>query len=149
MEHYIAVSKDPKWIRPVGLIMLVPGVFALIPFKAQELQVWDVPFFVFAGIGVLLLLHAARKTGWRLNLEGNIIYYQKFNLYSNWKKRRSEEFALSVTKIISIKIEGKELVIAYQPSKKLRFSTTGLDSFAQMKLNQFVRSVNSKVQENQ
>ena len=146
MTHsFIAVSKEPRWMRPLGVVLLIPGLIALIPFKADYLQMWDTPLFILAGLGALLLLRAAQKIGWRLNLEDNVIYYQKFNLYSNWKKRRSQEFALSLDKVTKVEFEGKEIVISYHPSKKLRFKATGMDSLSQNKLDRLVREVNSRV----
>src|SRR6056300_1534743 len=145
MNQFIAVSKEPHWMKSLGTILLVPGLIALIPFKADYLQVWDTPFFIIASIGIILLLRAAQKIGWRLNLEDNVLYYGKFNLYSNWKKRRSQEFALSLDKVTKVEFEGKEVVISYHPSKKLRFKATGMDSLSQNKLDRLVREVNSRV----
>ena len=144
-DSFIAVSKEPRWMRPLGVILLLPGLIALIPFKADYLQMWDTPFFILAIVGALLLLRAAQNIGWRLNLEDNVIYYQKFNLYSNWKKRRSQEFALSLDKVTKVEFEGKEIVISYHPSKKLRFKATGMVSLSQNKLDRLVREVNSRV----
>ena len=134
MSQFIAVSKEPRWMKPLGAIMVLPGFIALIPFKADYLQMWDIPLYVIAGLGVLLLLRAAQKIGWRLNLEDNVLYYGKFNLYGSWKKRRSQEFALSSEKMTKVEFEGSDFVITYHPSKKLRFSTKGLSSIAQTRL---------------
>ena len=134
MSQFIAVSKEPRWMKPLGAIMLLPGFIALIPFKADYLQMWDIPFYVIAGLGVLLLLRAAQKIGWRLNLEDNVLYYGKFNLYGSWKKRRSQEFALSSEKMTKVEFEGSDFVITYHPSKKLTFSTKGLSSIAHTRL---------------
>tara|TARA_B110000503_G_scaffold76996_2_gene118742 strand:+ start:171 stop:620 length:450 start_codon:yes stop_codon:yes gene_type:complete len=149
MDNLIAVSKEPRWMRPLGVVLLLPGAIALIPFKADYLQVWDIPFFSSSVIGALILLRAAQQIGWRLNLEDNVLYYQKFNLYSNWKKRRSQEFALSLSKITKMGLEGQQVVIAYQPSKKLRFNVTGLDSLSLIKLDRMIVQINSRTAENQ
>ena len=135
MSEFIAVSKEPRWMKPLGALFLMFGMIALIPFKADYLQMWDLPLFTLAGIGVLLLLRAAQRIGWRLNLEDNILYYGKFNLYGSWKKRRSQEFALSVSKMTKVEFEGADFVITYHPSKKLRFNTKGLSSIAETRLN--------------
>lgn len=134
MSQFIAVSKEPRWMKPLGAIMVLPGFVALIPFKADYLQMWDIPLYVIAGLGVLLLLRAAQKIGWRLNLEDNVLYYGKFNLYGNWKKRRSQEFALSSEKMTKVEFEGSDFVITYHPSKKLTFSTKGLSSISHTRL---------------
>ncbi|MDB2505883.1 hypothetical protein N9X04_00680 [bacterium] len=122
-------------MKPLGTILLVPGLIALIPFKADYLQVWDTPFFIIAFIGIILLLRAAQKIGWRLNLEDNVLYYGKFNLYGSWKKRRSQEFALSLEKVFRVEFEGSDFTISYHPSKKLRFNTRGLSSISQARLD--------------
>ena len=134
MSQFIAITKEPRWMKPMGVAFLIPGLIALIPFKADYLQVWDTPFFIIATLGLLILLRAAQRIGWRLNLEGNVLYYSKFNLYSSWKKRRSQEFALSSEKMTRIEFEGSDFTIAYHPSKKLRFNTRGLSSISQARL---------------
>ena len=121
-------------MKPLGVLFLMFGLIALIPFKADYLQMWDIPLFSLAGIGVLLLLRASQRIGWRLNLEDNILYYGKFNLYVSWKKRRSQEFALSLEKMTKVEFEGNDFVITYNPSKKLRFNTRGLSSISQTRL---------------
>ena len=149
MSQFIAVSKEPRWMKPLGAIMLLPGFIALIPFKADYLQMWDIPLYVTAGLGVLLLLRATQKIGWRLNLEDNVLYYGKFNLYGSWKKRRSQEFALSSEKMTKVEFEGSDFVITYHPSKKLTFSTKGLSSIAQTRLERLksVREAQIKTQD--
>jgi len=121
-------------MKPLGLILSLFGLIALIPFKADYLQMWDVPLFTLSGLGILLLLGAAQRIGWRLNLEDNVLYYGKFNLYGSWKKRRSQEFALSLDKMTKVEFEGSDLVITYQPSKKLRFNTRGLSAMSETRL---------------
>ena len=134
MSQFIAISKESRWMKPVGVFFLIFGLIALIPFKADYLQMWDVPFFALSGIGLALLLRAAQRIGWRLNLEDNILYYGKFNLYGSWKKRRSQEFALSLDKMTKVEFEGLDFVITYDPSKKLRFNTRGLSALSETRL---------------
>lgn len=134
MSNFIAVSKEPRWMKPLGVIFLLFGMIALIPFKADYLQMWDIPLFTLAGIGALLILRAGQRIGWRLNLEDNVLYYGKFNLYGSWKKRRSQEFALSLDKMTKVEFEGTDFVITYHPSKKLRFNTRGLSGLAETRL---------------
>ena len=134
MSQFIAITKEPRWMKPMGVAFLIPGLIALIPFKADYLQVWDTPFYIIAGLGILLLLRATQRIGWRLNLEDNVLYYSKFNLYSSWKKRRSQEFALSLDKMTKVEFEGSDFVITYHPSKKLRFNTRGLSALSEARL---------------
>ena len=86
MSQFIAVTKEPRWMKPLGVLFVLLGAIALIPFKADYLQVWDLPLYVLGSVGVLLLLRGTRTIGWRLNLEDNVLYYGKFNIYSSWKK---------------------------------------------------------------
>ena len=132
-------------MKPLGAIMVLPGFVALIPFKADYLQMWDIPLYVIAGLGVLLLLRAAQKIGWRLNLEDNVLYYGKFNLYGSWKKRRSQEFALSSEKMTKVEFEGSDFVITYHPSKKLTFSTKGLSSIAHTRLERLKSVLDAQI----
>jgi hypothetical protein len=145
MSQFIAITKEPRWMKPMGAAFLIPGLIALIPFKADYLQVWDTPFFIIATLGLLILLRAAQRIGWRLNLEDNVLYYSKFNLYSSWKKRRSQEFALSSEKMTRIEFEGSDFTIAYHPSKKLRFNTRGLSSISQARLEKLKLELESQI----
>lgn len=128
-------------MKYVGAVALLPGLFALIPFKADYLQMFDYPFFLISAIGIVLLLLSSQRIGWRLNLEGNIVYYSKFNLYSSWKKRRSSEFALPVEKIVSVNIKGSNLVFEYTPSKRISFSVVGLDKRSRKKIDKMKKEI--------
>ena len=132
-------------MKPLGVLFLMFGLIALIPFKADYLQMWDIPLFTLASIGVLLLLRASQRIGWRLNLEDNILYYGKFNLYGSWKKRRSQEFALSLDKMTKVEFEGNDFVITYNPSKKLRFNTRGLSSISQTRLEKLKTELEASI----
>jgi len=134
MSQFIAVTKEPRWMKPLGVVLLIPGLIALIPFKADYLEMWDIPLYLSGGLGIVILLPATRRIGWRLNLEDNVLYYSKFDLYSSWKKRRSQEFALSSEKMTRVEFEGLDFTVAYHPSKKLRFNTRGLSSISQARL---------------
>jgi hypothetical protein len=134
MSQFIAVTKEPRWMKPLGVALLIPGLIALIPFKAEYLEMWDIPLYLSGGLGIVILLRATRRIGWRLNLEDNVLYYSKFDLYSSWKKRRSQEFALSSEKMTRVEFEGLDFTVAYHPSKKLRFNTRGLSSISQARL---------------
>ena len=134
MSQFIAVTKEPRWMKPLGVVLLIPGLIALIPFKADYLEMWDIPLYLSGGLGIVILLRATRRIGWRLNLEDNVLYYSKFDLYSSWKKRRSREFALSSEKMTRVEFEGLDFTVAYHPSKKLRFNTRGLSSISQARL---------------
>lgn len=134
-------------MKPMGIVFLLPGFIALIPFKADYLQMWDVPLFVIAASGLLLLGRASQKIGWRLNLEDNVLYYSKFNLYSTWKKRRSQEFALAIEKMTKVEIKGSEFIIHYNPSRKLSFNIRGLTSLNMSRLEKLQSHLEAQIQE--
>ena len=135
MKPSIVITKDSHWMKWVGLMCLIPGLVALIPFKANYLQVWDISFCIIAAFGIIILLRASQRIGWRLNLEDNILYYSKFDLYSSWKKRRSQEFSLSVKLISKVEIKADDFIIVYHPNRKLSFNIRGLSAASYARLN--------------
>jgi hypothetical protein len=78
--------------------------------------------------GILGLLTGFQTVGWRLELVSNTLYYQKFNLYSNWKQRRSKEYTLNSASIDRVVVEPKSVVISYNGNKQLVFRTLFSDS---------------------
>ena len=143
-----SVLKDNSWIKNVGVLLQFFGIFALIPFKSEHIQVWDVPFFLISGFGVLLLFRSFLNRGWTLSLEANVLYYAKFNYYSTWKKRRSQEYAISIEKITKVEYEGKDFVISYNPSKKLKFNTRGLSSLSHLRLEKLKAEIEVGIKQN-
>lgn len=134
----ISVTKEPKWSIYLGALLTLVGLIGFIPFKFEG-------WFFIAGllhisvvIGALLVLRGFQKIGWRISLEGNVLYYQKFNLYSSWKKRRSAEFSLSLEKINSLERKGNKLRITYEPGRELLFNTKGMTSLAQQRLDRLI-----------
>jgi len=95
---------------------------------------FDLPMYMLGAIGVALLLRATQNIGWHLVLEGNVLYYSKFNMYSSWKRIRSQEFALSQDKITKVAVTATAITLHYEPGRMLMFSTIGLDSMAKERL---------------
>jgi hypothetical protein len=147
MSNYIAVTKEPTWIKPLGLLCLFPGAFALIPFKVDAIQALDYYFYGITVFGVLLLMRASQRIAWRIVLEDNVVYYNKYNLFSSWKKRRAQEFALSVDKISSIDIGDKQITISYDPSKRLSFSARGLGGYSQARLEKLKQEIERQIKQ--
>jgi len=137
----ISVTKEPRWMTYLGVLLTVTGLIGFIPFKFDGWQMASGFLHISLVVGILLCLRGFQRIGWRLSLEGNILYYQKFNLYSSWKKRRSAEFSLSTEKINSIKQEGSTLRITYDPSRELKFDTRGINSFSQRKLRDIINTL--------
>ena len=138
----ISVSKEPVWLTYVGVFFSILGLSGFTPFKFDGWSVFAIGLHVLLALGVLLLLLGSQKIGWRLSLEGNVLYYQKFSLYSSWKKRRSAEFSLATQKINSAKLEGSVLRITYEPGRELKFNTNGLNSFSQKKMRDLMNELN-------
>lgn len=137
----LSVTKEPRWTTYLGVLLAVTGLIGFIPFKFDGWQMASGFLHISLVVGILLCLRGFQKIGWRLSLEGNILYYQKFNLYSSWKKRRSAEFSLSTEKINSIKQEGSTLRITYDPGRELKFDTRGINSFSQRKLREIINTL--------
>jgi len=144
MSTYIAVSKEPMWIKPLGFLLLIPAGIGLIPFKSDAIQMFDPYLFAISSLGLLLLLRANQRIGWRIVLEDNVIYYSKFKLFSSWKKRRSQEFALSLEKIKGMEITKSQITITYDPSRRLTFNSRGLGSYERMRVEKLKKLIENK-----
>ena len=130
----LVVTKEPRWMKYAGAVLVLVGSFALIPFKVDYLEMFDLPMYFLGGIGIALLLRATQKIGWHLVLEGNVLYYSKFNMYSSWKRIRSQEFALSQDKITKVIVSPSSITLHYEPGRMLTFSILGLDKAARKRL---------------
>ena len=130
----LVVTKEPRWMKYVGTMLVIIGSFALIPFKVDYLEMFDMPMYTLGVVGFVLLLRATQNIGWHLVLEGNVLYYSKFNLYSSWKQIRSKEFALSQDKITKVIVSPAAITFYYEPGRTLSFSTVGLDRLTRARL---------------
>ena len=128
-------------MKYAGAMMVLVGSFALIPFKVDYLEMFDLPMYMLGVGGILLLLRAAQKIGWHLVLEGNVLYYSKFNMYASWKRIRSQEFALSQDKITKVIVTSTSVTLHYEPGRMLTFSTLGLDNVAKERLVHLERAL--------
>ena len=128
-------------MKYAGAMLVLVGSFALIPFKVDYLEMFDLPMYLLGMIGVILLVRAAQKIGWHLVLEGNVLYYSKFNMYASWKRIRSQEFALSQDKITKVIVTSTSITLHYEPGRMLTFSTIGLDNAAKNRLVKLERAL--------
>lgn len=128
-------------MKYVGAMLVLVGSFALIPFKVDYLEMFDLPMYVLGALGIALLLRAGQNIGWHLVLEGNVLYYSKFNMYSSWKRIRSQEFALSQDKITKVAVTATAINLHYEPGRMLSFSTVGLDGVAKERLRELERAI--------
>jgi hypothetical protein len=131
-------------MKYVGAMLVLVGSFAFIPFKVDYLEMFDLPMYVLGATGVALLLRAAQHIGWHLVLEGNVLYYSKFNMYASWKRIRSQEFALSQDKITKAIVTSKSITLHYEPGRMLSFSTIGMDSAAKERLMKLEQALQPK-----
>ena len=143
MTQIITIKKDPVWFIYAGVFLLLIGSLGFVPFRFAG---WGHMTFVFNFlfiIGILVFLRCTQKIGWRLSLKGNVLYYQKFNLFSSWKKRRSAEFSLPIEKITSAQVENGVFQVKYKPGRQLRFNTKGITQSSDSKLNTLIIALNA------
>ena len=143
MTQIITIKKDPVWFIYAGVFLLLIGSLGFVPFRFAG---WGHMTFVFNFlfiIGILVFLRCTQKIGWRLSLKGNVLYYQKFNLFSSWKKRRSAEFSLPIEKITSAQVENGVFQVKYKPGRELRFNTKGITQSSDSKLNTLIITLNA------
>ena len=142
--HSSAV-KEPRILAIIGFVLLIPGLVALIPFNMKWIQFWDLPFFILSVLGAVLLSIANSKIGWWIKVQDNVLYYSKFSVFSNWKKRRGVEFAIPVQTINRIKMEGYQVLIYYKDSKKLIFNTIGMKRKEKQKLKAIFEEIQHRL----
>lgn len=140
----LVVTKEPRWMKYVGAMLVLVGSFAFIPFKVDYLEMFDFPMHALGSVGIALLLRATQNIGWHLVLEGNVLYYSKFNMYASWKRIRSQEFALSQDKITKAIVTSKSITLHYEPGRMLSFSTIGMDSAAKERLKKLEQALQPK-----
>lgn len=140
----LVVTKEPRWMKYVGAMLVLVGSFAFIPFKVDYLEMFDLPMHALGSVGIALLLRATQNIGWHLVLEGNVLYYSKFNMYASWKRIRSQEFALSQDKITKAIVTSKSITLHYEPGRMLSFSTIGMDSAAKERLKKLEQALQPK-----
>lgn len=142
--HSSAV-KEPRIIAIIGFVLLIPGLVALIPFNMNWIQFWDLPFFILSALGAVLLSISNSKIGWWIKVEDNVLYYSKFSVFSNWKKRRGAEFAIPIQTINRLKMNSHQVLIYYKGSKKLIFNTIGIKKVDKQKLKAIFKEIQSRL----
>ena len=137
--------KEPRIIANIGFVLLIPGLVALIPFNVAWIQLWDLPFFILSALGAVLLSIANSKIGWWIKVEDNVLYYSKFSVFSNWKKRRGVEFAIPIQTINRLKMNSYQVSIYFKGFKKLIFNTIGMKKRDRQKLNEIFEEIQSRL----
>lgn len=148
MEQTITIKKDPIWLVYIGVILTLIGSLSFIPanptYWSWEI-VSDILFIAFV-FGAIILIVCSQKIGWRLTLQGNVLYYQKFHLYSSWKKRRSREFSLPIENITSAAIKKNVIQIKYKSNRELKFNVLGMKMGTFSRLHLFLNALAKSLQ---
>ena len=132
----LLVRYEPRWILFAALSLGAVASIGIVPFKGNL----EVLRYVGLGLAVLALgfgLRAAQKRGWSLTVEGNILYLQRFHLYSNWQQRRSEELVMPIGEMHEFQIQGSKLTVVYGQRKHtyhLHVGSLGSDRRARLDL---------------
>ncbi|MEC8458437.1 MAG: hypothetical protein VXY91_03400 [Bacteroidota bacterium] len=148
MEQTITIKKDPIWLVYIGVILTLIGSFSFVPANPTYWSwetISDILFIAFV-LGSIILIVCSQKIGWRLTLEGNVFYYQKFDLYSSWKKRRSREFSLPIENITSAAIKKNVIQIKYKSNRELKFNILGMQMGAFSRLHTFLNALETSLQ---
>ena len=124
----VVVEYEPQWRVVVSWTLVVAGALGFIPFTMEWFEYLSPVLWMVMAVGFLGLLSGFQTVGWRLELVSNTLYYQKFNLYSNWKQRRSKEYTLNSASIDRVVVEPKSVVISYNGNKQLVFRTLFSDA---------------------
>ena len=115
------------------------------PFNVAWIQFLDLSFFILFALGIVLLSIANSKIGWWIKVQDNVLYYSKFSVFSNWKKRRGVEFAIPIQTINRIKMNNHQVLIYYKGSKKLIFNTIGIKKVDKLKLKAILEEIQSRL----
>lgn len=137
--------KEPKIIAVLGFVLLFPGLVALIPFNVDWIQFWDLTFFILSAHGGVLLSIANSKIGWWIKVEDSVLYYSRFSVFSNRKKRRGVEFAIPIQTINRQKMERHKVIILHKGSKKLTFNTIGMIKADKQKLRAIFEEIQGRL----
>jgi hypothetical protein len=145
LNQIITIKKDPVLLIYAGAVLLLVGSLGFVPFKFPQ---WQNPVYFFNLTffsGILILLRCFQKIGWRLSLKGNVLYYQKFNLFSSWKKRRSAEFSLPIENITSARVKKNVIQIKYKPNREIQFKTKGMNPGSRSNLHPLLDALNEDI----
>lgn len=141
LKQVITIKKDPVWLIYAGVFLILIGSLGFVPFKFIWWEFTSILLLVIFSLGITTLVACSQKLGWRLSLQGNVLYYQKFHLYSSWKQRRSAEFSVPVENITSATIKKNVIQIKYKPNRELQFKIRGMNPGARSNLHPFLNAL--------
>ena len=141
LKQIITIKKDPVWLIYAGIFLTLIGSLGFVPLKFIWWEFTSAFLSIVFFIGLTTLAACSQKIGWRLSLKGNVLYYQKFHLYSSWKKRRSAEFSLPIENITSATIKKNVIHIKYKPNRELQFKIKGMNPGARPNLYPLIKAL--------
>ena len=139
MMHLIRY--EPLWILYLLVVSVVFGSLSVVPVQGNLAWVrWlGLAFLVLAA---LLSLVASRKIGWSISMEGNVLYVQRFSLFTKWQTRRSQELAIPFSDVHEFQTSGNHLTLTYGGRKRTyHFRISSLSKQHKERLNDFIQAV--------
>ncbi len=140
----VVVEYEPRVRVYVGWSLVGLGAVGLIPFNMDWYEMLQPFLLVILVLGIAVLLTGFQSIGWRLELVSNTLYYQKFNLYMNWKQRRSKEYTINTANIDKVVVGPKVVSIHYNGNKQLSFSSYRTSSARTRKLNDLAKRIHQE-----
>ena len=140
----MVVEYEPRIRVYVGWSLVGLGAIGLVPFNMDWYEILQPVLLAVLILGIAVLLTGFQSIGWRLELVSNTLYYQKFNLYMNWKQRRSKEYTINTANIDKVVVDPKGISIQYNGNKQLSFSSYWASSARTRKLNELAKRINQE-----
>ena len=128
----------------VGWTLVGLGAVGLVPFNMDWYEILQPFLLAVLVLGIAVLLSGFQSIGWRLELVGNTLYYQKFNLYMSWKQRRSKEYTINTANIDKVVVGPKVVSIHYNGNKQLSFTSYWTSSARMRKLNDLAKRIHQE-----
>ncbi len=140
----VVVEYEPRVRVYVGWSLVGLGAVGLVPFNMDWYEILQPFLLAILVLGIAVLLTGFQSIGWRLELVSNTLYYQKFNLYMNWKQRRSKEYTINTANIDKVVVGSKVVSIHYNGNKQLSFSSFRASSARMRKLNDLAKRIHQE-----
>lgn len=140
----MVVEYEPRVRVYVGWSLVGLGAIGLVPFNMDWYEILQPFLLAVLVLGIGVLLTGFQSIGWRLELVSNTLYYQKFNLYMNWKQRRSKEYTINTANIDKVVVDPKGVSIQYNGNKQLSFTSYWASSTRTRKLNELAKRIHQE-----
>jgi hypothetical protein len=123
------------------VVSVLVGALAVVPVQGSLawVHLFGLAFLVLAA---LLTLVASRKIGWALSVDGNVLYVQRYNLFSDWQSRRSQELVIPFSDIHEFETAGGYLTLTYGGRKRTyHFRIASFTNQRKERLNDLIQAV--------